>query len=282
MTTLTEPRATETGAKAYTKFTELQAYEIGVEAYTYPVPVGHDGRHAASDAPVGAFWSVTMYDAAAFQAANEINRFPIVDRDAPKVDADGSLDLYIQHKNPGPDKVSNWPRADAMRPSYGARTMSRMLQVTMLAGAFALAGCTAPADAAVDPHDPAITATIDSLLRVAMDGATRADADRVLEPAAGKGELTFLAGNVIISGLGPIRETFRKTYSELASQQIKVLDKRIRVLSPDVAIATLVEEGTYTDKAGWTSEPVDIGLTLVFVKENGQWRIRHAHQSITR
>jgi hypothetical protein len=27
---------------------------------------------------------------------------------------------------------------------------------------------------------------------------------------------------------------------------------------------------------------VGIGTTLVFVRENGQWRIRHAHQSIVR
>jgi hypothetical protein len=41
-----------------------------------------------------------------------------------------------------------------------------------------------------------------------------------------------------------------------------------------------VSEGTYTDKAGWTYEPVGIGITVVFVRENGQWRARHAHQSI--
>ncbi len=40
-----------------------------------------------------------------------------------------------------------------------------------------------------------------------------------------------------------------------------------------------VGEGAHTDKAGWT-EPVGIGLTIVFVRENGTWRGRHAHQSI--
>lgn len=58
--------------------------------------------------PVDAFWSVTMYDAEGFQSANEINRFAIGDRDALKYNADGSLDLYIQHASPGADKVSNW------------------------------------------------------------------------------------------------------------------------------------------------------------------------------
>ena len=56
----------------------------------------------------------------------------------------------------------------------------------------------------------------------------------------------------------------------------------MRILSPDVAVVMAVGEGTYTDKAGWTSEPVGIGTTIVFVREDGQWRIRHAHQSIVR
>jgi len=58
--------------------------------------------------PVGAFWSLTMYDAEGFQVANPINRFAIGDRDALKFNNDGSLDLYIQNENPGPDKESNW------------------------------------------------------------------------------------------------------------------------------------------------------------------------------
>lgn len=58
--------------------------------------------------PVDAFWSVTMYDAHGFQAANELDRFAIGDRDDLYFNADGSLELYLQHENPGPEKVANW------------------------------------------------------------------------------------------------------------------------------------------------------------------------------
>jgi hypothetical protein len=58
--------------------------------------------------PVGAFWSLTMYDAEGFQVANPINRFAIGDRDSLKYNADGSLDLYIQNHSPGPEKEPNW------------------------------------------------------------------------------------------------------------------------------------------------------------------------------
>jgi len=58
--------------------------------------------------PADAFWSVTMYDAHGFQAANALDRFAIGDRDALAYNADGSLDLFLQHDDPGPDKQSNW------------------------------------------------------------------------------------------------------------------------------------------------------------------------------
>jgi hypothetical protein len=58
--------------------------------------------------PVHAFWSVTMYDAQGFQAANSLNRFAIGDRDPLQYNPDGSLDLYLQHQSPGTGKEANW------------------------------------------------------------------------------------------------------------------------------------------------------------------------------
>jgi hypothetical protein len=58
--------------------------------------------------PADAFWSITMYDAHGFQAANPINRFAIGDRDPLAYNGDGSLDIYIQHASPGPGRESNW------------------------------------------------------------------------------------------------------------------------------------------------------------------------------
>jgi hypothetical protein len=58
--------------------------------------------------PAKAFWSLTLYDDQGYFVANPIKRFAIGDRDSLRFNADGSLDLYIQHDSPGPDKESNW------------------------------------------------------------------------------------------------------------------------------------------------------------------------------
>jgi hypothetical protein len=63
--------------------------------------------------PVGAFWSVTMYNSKQFFVENAIDRYAIGDRDKLKFDDDGSLTLYIQHDSPGKDRESNWLPAPA-------------------------------------------------------------------------------------------------------------------------------------------------------------------------
>jgi hypothetical protein len=56
------------------------------------------------------FWSITMYSLPdRLLVANPINRYSIGDRtDGLTFGADGSLEIYIQHEDPGPDRRSNW------------------------------------------------------------------------------------------------------------------------------------------------------------------------------
>jgi uncharacterized protein (TIGR02246 family) len=154
----------------------------------------------------------------------------------------------------------------------------RILMLAAIAAAALLSACAQSVD--FDPNDPAVIAAIDSIVAEAMEGSRNVDADRVLAMAEGEGELTFITGDVMLTGLETIREAFSDTYAGLQGQETKVLESRVRILSPDVAVVIAVAEGTYTDQAGWTSEPVGMGHTIVFVRENGQWRARHAHQSI--
>lgn len=76
-------------------------------------PVLGDGKYVIRGekgkfCPVNAFCSLTMYDEEGFQTPNPINRFAIGDRDNLKINSDGSVDIYIQHVSPGPEKESNW------------------------------------------------------------------------------------------------------------------------------------------------------------------------------
>jgi hypothetical protein len=58
--------------------------------------------------PADAFWSITMYNADYFFVDNPLNKYTVSPRNALKYNADGSLDLYIQHESPGKDREANW------------------------------------------------------------------------------------------------------------------------------------------------------------------------------
>jgi hypothetical protein len=58
--------------------------------------------------PVGAFWSVTLYDKEGFQVPNPLKRYAVSSWMSLKQNADGSLDLYLQNESPGKDKEVNW------------------------------------------------------------------------------------------------------------------------------------------------------------------------------
>jgi hypothetical protein len=58
--------------------------------------------------PVNGFWSLTMYDASYFFVNNPLNRYTLSQRNKLQANPDGSVDLYIQHDSPGPDKEANW------------------------------------------------------------------------------------------------------------------------------------------------------------------------------
>lgn len=76
------------------------------------VPVGESDYVLHFDAgalpPCDAFWSVTMYDGDGFPVRNDLDRYALGDRDPLVYNADGSLDLYFRHTDPGDERRANW------------------------------------------------------------------------------------------------------------------------------------------------------------------------------
>lgn len=58
--------------------------------------------------PAKGFWSITMYDSSYFFVPNPINRYTVSSRSTFVPNADGSVDVYVQHESPGKAKEPNW------------------------------------------------------------------------------------------------------------------------------------------------------------------------------
>lgn len=66
------------------------------------------------------FWSITMYDANNnYTVENSIHRYSLGNDNQMKMNADGSLTIYIQSSSPGKDKEANWlPGGNGEKPFY--------------------------------------------------------------------------------------------------------------------------------------------------------------------
>lgn len=158
----------------------------------------------------------------------------------------------------------------------------RTMAIAALGLAAFLPGCSPQDSQSFDPQDPAIIAAIDSIIESTMEAASRVDAQGVLAFAQGGEDFTLVTGDVMLTDLETVEEAFSDTYDGLLRQDQTVYEMRIRLLSPDVVVLSAVGEGTYTDQADWTSEPVGLGLSVVFVREDGGWIARHVHQSVAK
>jgi hypothetical protein len=103
--------------------------------------------------PVDAFWSITMYDPEGYFVPNPLGRFALRDRDPLHYNADGSLDLYVQREDPGPELRSNWLPA----PGGAFNLMMRLYQpkAAALNGTWLAPPLQRRAPAAPAPHPPA-------------------------------------------------------------------------------------------------------------------------------
>jgi hypothetical protein len=92
----------------------------GAKRYVMHFPAG------SAKPPADAFWSLTMYDAGMFFVPNAIDRYVLNDRSGLRTNADGSLDIYLQHDRPSdPDQVRNWLPA----PEGAFKVILRLYQV---------------------------------------------------------------------------------------------------------------------------------------------------------
>jgi uncharacterized protein (TIGR02246 family) len=137
-----------------------------------------------------------------------------------------------------------------------------------------------PQPVAVNPNDPEIVAAVTAILDKAVAAAAATDAEGVLAASTRDDSFTFITADRMLKGYDEALAAFRTTYALLQSQTHQIIERRIRVLSPDVVLVSVVSEGTYTDKAGFTFPPVGLGSTAVFVRRNGEWRVIHYHQSV--
>jgi hypothetical protein len=88
---------------------------VGYQSDEHGRPFDGAQRYAITFPPgglpdVGAFWSITLYDAAGHLYANPLHRFVLGSRQVPAMvrEADGALTILVQHGPPPLEQAPNW------------------------------------------------------------------------------------------------------------------------------------------------------------------------------
>jgi len=154
----------------------------------------------------------------------------------------------------------------------------------LITSAFVLTSCASPepvaAPVSFDPEDPAVVATLDSIVALVRAGADAVNADQTLGPANPEPSLVFMAGDVLIVGKDEVLKVFRDTYAQIRTQRHAPTARRVQLIAPDVAIYSALGRGVFQHLNGEISEPVGLGTSAVFVRRDGVWRLAHFHQSV--
>lgn len=62
------------------------------------------------------------------------------------------------------------------------------------------------------------------------------------------------------------------------SYRTEMVAPRVRVLGPDVAVVGFLSRGEVVRRTGET-EPIEGAVTLIFARQEGEWKIVHVHES---
>lgn len=95
-----------------------KAYKYKIHFDSYP--------NITSIPPVNAFWSITLYDESGFAIPNILDRYTLSSWMPLKYNRDGSLDLYIQNKDPSLEN-SGLPRSNWLPAPNGSFTLTMRL-----------------------------------------------------------------------------------------------------------------------------------------------------------
>lgn len=227
---------------------------------------------AGQTPPVKAFWSLTMYDAGYFFAANPLSRFTLSPRNALKFNRDGSLDLIIGHESPGKDRESNWlpaPNGEfnlvlrLYRPGESVVNGSWTPPAVWRAAVESAPAARPKNDAAARPEDSkAIRAISQEFAKAYNRGDAKAIAALFTEDA----EVNDEAGDKV-QGRDAIARHFAVAIGDGPKSTIELTPDSLRFLGADAARETGRSRTTPTGGGG----PETSRYTVIYVRVGGKW-----------
>jgi ketosteroid isomerase-like protein len=141
---------------------------------------------------------------------------------------------------------------------------------------------TATTASSMQRNNAVITDSIKAVNDRIIAAASIADADKVMMEMSHTAGFSFINQDaIIIRGWDSMSRKVHSGYATVAYRNIKPADISVTVLSADYAIAKVLTSFSEKDKDS-TSFSAAVAWTLLFVREEGGWKVLHGQQSVKR
>ena len=156
--------------------------------------------------------------------------------------------------------------------------MKTVLLISLLGLTLIMIGCQAE-QADVLTADEKIQLREDITVRYNgwIDAANQANIDSCAMFMAE--DIHFASNSRLLYGRETMVEAWRPGFERIDHQNIRTTRSRITLLSPAVALQAAEASNFSTNAAGDTIGSSNIAFTFVWVKQDGEWVCRQAHQS---
>lgn len=124
-----------------------------------------------------------------------------------------------------------------------------------------------------------ITSQVEAAIQASVAAASVADAEKTFENVSSSPEFRMADNGMILGNREAALAAIRDGFSQLRSQDIRIADHHVTVLSPDLGMYTAQGTFTSTNKAGKTSAPRSFAWTVLMRREGPRWRMLNVHQS---
>ena len=209
-----------------------------------------------------------MYDSQYFFVPNKLNRSTLSPRDALKFNADGSLNLLIQHESPGKAEEANWLPA----PEGNFVLMLRLYwpKPEVLSGAWQPPGIFAveiPSNKNhVQTSRPDDEKAIEAVNRAFIAAYNKGDVKAIVDSFDDQAELSDDSDN-LVKGKTAIAKHFVEHFKNDPNATIELTPNSIRFLGVDAA--RQIGRATIIPANG--GAPEITRFRVIFVRKNGKW-----------
>jgi len=153
------------------------------------------------------------------------------------------------------------------------------LRIVVAMATLALPSRAAASTQVSDAEKSRIASEIETIVQVIVAAANAVDVDKAFAHTSSSSDFRLADNGTVYDSREAALASFREGFSKLHSQDIRIADYHLVVLTRDLAMYTAKGSFTGTDKSGKTSASTPFAWTWLWRREGTQWKVFNAHQS---